>query len=511
MAQSDSSVVVVDDRRILDSELMDVALRSFRTQLSDQPSWAEKIRNSRRVLEQALTAGAPVYGVTTGIGFSSSKNIGEDDIEAFASNIFQQHGCGVGTPLTKAESRAVVFARLVSLSKGFSAIRVELLEALTELLNHDVVPVIPRFGSVGASGDLTPLSYVVAVLMGEREAFFKDRVMPAADALQQAGLEPLTMVPKEQLAMMNGTSVMTAVGLIAVERLDRTLDMCERVSALATELLYGRSDAFHPTAHKVKPFPGQVAAASTMREAVKDSRMMDRVKNSGRIIQDPYSIRCAPHVIGAARDALTWAKNMLVVELNSVNDNPIVDPEREEILFAGNFYGGHVALAMDLMKIAAASVADMLDRQFALMVDSRFNMGLPETLVAYDGNGVKALQLTTTALTAVAAQRTASDTICSRPTEVNNQDKVSMGLNAALTASDIVTLLQQVLATEMIALSNAATLRDESMFSSAGRELLSVLRKRSPVLEVDRRLDHDIEALVELIDDVAGQQRLYSS
>jgi len=187
-------------------------------------------------------------------------------------------------------------------------------------------------------------------------------------------------------------------------------------------------------------------------------------------------------------------------ELNSVNDNPIVDPDGPETIFAGNFYGGHVALAMDLIKIAAASVADLLDRQYALLVDSRLNSGLPETLIPYEGCGLKALQLTSSALTARALQRSAPDTVLSRTTEAHNQDKVSMGLHAALNAAEITTLLQQVLAVELIALSNAAGLRDEKLLSPAGRRLLNFIRTFSPVLISDRRLDRDLEQLSQAID-----------
>jgi histidine ammonia-lyase len=299
---------------------------------------------------------------------------------------------------------------------------------------------------------------------------------------------------------MNGTAVMTALGIIAATRLERTLATCERAAALAAEVLLGRSLAFHPTAQRVKPHPGQAAAAGAMRAALAGSRLVDSGQGRDRTLQDPYSIRCAPQVIGAARDARTWAAQVLECELNSANDNPLVDPDTGETIFAGNFYGGHVALAMDLLKIAAASVADLVDRQFALLVDSRVNMGLPETLVAYAGCGLKALQITCSALTARAVQRSAPDTVLSRPTEVHNQDKVSMGLNAALSAGEVVTLLQQALATGLIALSHAAALRDETRLAPEARRLLVRVRALSPLLTEDRRLDRDLERLTMAID-----------
>ncbi|WP_054034392.1 aromatic amino acid ammonia-lyase [Desulfatitalea tepidiphila] len=299
---------------------------------------------------------------------------------------------------------------------------------------------------------------------------------------------------------MNGTAVMTAIGAIGAVRLEHALAACESAAALAAEVMFGRSQAFAPIAHQLKHHPGQIASAGAIRSALAGSRLIDSGKHEGRIIQDPYSIRCAPHVIGAARDSLTWVRQVLHRELNSVNDNPIVDLENGETLFAGNFYGGHVALAMDLLKIAAASVADLLDRQFALLLDARLNEGLPETLVAYEGCGVKALQITSSALTALATQRSAPDTVLSRPTEANNQDKVSMGLNAALNAAEVITLLQQVLSALLVALSNAAALRDPARLSAGAVRLLEAVRARSPVLTADRRLDHDLRQLTQAID-----------
>lgn len=492
--------VVVGDANVTLADLMAVAYEARPVQLSEDPLWRERIRESRLVIERSLSAGHRIYGVSTGVGYSSGQTIDPDHTQEFAYQIIRQHGCGLGEMLTVEQGRAVVFARLVSLAKGYSAVRLELLEALCGLLNRGVIPVIPSLGSVGASGDLTPLSYLAAVLAGERETYYQGEICPAGEALQQAGLPVHHFVPKESLAIMNGTSVMTALGAIVAGRFDRTLAACEAATALCAEVLFGRSQAFADIAHQLKHHPGQIASAKAIRTALADSRMIDHGKEEGRIIQDPYSIRCAPHVIGAARDSLFWACELLGRELNSVNDNPIVDPEKGEMLFAGNFYGGHVALTMDLVKIAAASVADLIDRQYALLVDTRLNVGLPETLVGYEGCGVKALQLTSSALTAMAVQRANPDTLLSRPTEANNQDKVSMGQNAALNAAEVMTLLQQVLASSLVALSNAASLRNEEDFSSSGKELLRRVRAFSPILVSDRRLDHDLRCLTKAVD-----------
>lgn len=495
------SQIRISDQGVTLDELVAVAGNEVSVQLSRNQQWLNKLQAGRNQLEVSLAGGDPVYGVSTGVGYSSSQTISADQTHAFAYQIIRQHGCGLGPPFSKQQARAIAFARLVSLAKGYSAVRPELLQALCDLLNHDVMPVIPSLGSVGASGDLTPLSYLAAVLAGEREVYHADHIIPAHEALSAAGIKPHVFFPKESLAMINGTSVMTAVSGLVLNRFQKALVLCESVTALAVEVLQGRTQAFHPTAHRLKHHAGQMASAAAIRHALEGSRLVDGDGQQPRIIQDPYSLRCAPHVLGAARDALSWAHLQVTNELNSVNDNPIVDPDQGQTLFAGNFYGGHLALSMDLIKIAAASVADLLDRQFALLVDSRLNGGLPETLVAYQGCGLKALQITCSALCARAVQRAGSDTLTSRPTEVNNQDKVSMGLNAALNADEITILLQQVLATVMIALSNAAALRPSEHFSSAAAGLLHRIRTHSPPLDQDRRLDQDLNRLVLAIED----------
>ena len=299
-----STNFTIDDREVTLDQLIAVALEGQRVMISSDPDWLAKLNRGRRILEQSLSAGNRVYGVSTSVGYSSGRSVGPEHSQEFAYQIIRQHGCGVGEPFSEKEGRAIVFARLVSLAKGYSAIRPALLEALCHLLNHDLIPVIPSLGSVGASGDLTPLSYLAAVLCGEREAYYGGQVLPAQEALQTGRAAGLRFVPKESLAIMNGTAVMTAIGAITIERFDRTLAACERACALAAEILFGRSQAFHPTAHHLKHHPGQIASAAAIRAALEGSRLIDgHKKEEGRIIQDPYSIRCAPHVIGAARDA----------------------------------------------------------------------------------------------------------------------------------------------------------------------------------------------------------------
>ena len=499
LQRSTQTVVAVDHRNVSLAAFLRV-VGGARVRLSANRAWRSRIARGRHILEAALEKGEKVYGVSTGVGNSSWRGVDTRAQHEYSLSIMEQHGCGVGAPLSPIESRAVVFARLISLSKGLSAVRFGLLEALCGLLNHDIAPVIPRWGSVGASGDLTPLSYVAAALAGGRNAYHRGRVTDAAHALQAEGLKPFVFGPKEPLAIMNGTSVMTGVGILAVDRFERLLEHVEHASALAAEVLLGRSQAFAPLVHDAKPHPGQLESARRMRVAFRGSRLLDPPTKGGRPVQDRYSIRCVPQVVGSARDAVAWARGVLQIELNSVNDNPLVDPEKGEVVFGGNFFGGHPALVMDTLKISAASVADLVDRQFALLVDEHHNMGMPETLVPYGGCGVKGLQVTCSALTARAIHSSFPDSALSRPTEAGNQDKVSMGLHAALHASEVVSIVSQVLATEMIALSNAARFRDESRLSPGGRRLLQEIRRMSPVLTHDRPLDGDIGRLATWLD-----------
>ena len=489
-------MILIDHHEFNLEQLRQVACLGEDVGLSDQAQWRERMERSRALLDAALEAGRPVYGVSSGVGNSSSVVLGRHEQHDFARRLIRHHGCGLGERFPDPETRAIIFCRVVGLAKGCSAVRVELLQAMCDLLNLGVIPVIPRLGSVGASGDLTPLSYLAAVLMGEREAIFRGELMTAAQALGHADLKPFSVAPKETLAIMNCTAAMTAVAGLTALRLRRVLGLAERSTALLAEVMRARTQPFHPVAHKVKPHPGQVHSAEAIYLALQGSQMVDPERDVGAL-QDPYSIRCAPQVLGAARDALTWVEQVIQRELNSVDDNPIVDPESELILFAGNFYGGHLGLTMDMVKIAASTVADLLDRQLALMLDSRYNHGLPDTLVKYPGQGIKGMQITASALTALTVQRSASDSVLSRPTEVGNQDKVSMGLNAALNAAESVRLLQHVLATLLVALSNAASLRGDERFSPAARVLLARVRECSKVLTADRRLDHDLERLAD--------------
>ena len=319
--------------------------------LSPDPALRARIDAGRRTLEAALARDERVYGVTSGVGAAWHREVGEEQRRSATRNLLRFHGCGTGRRLDAEEAAAVVVARLASLARGYSAVRVEVLERLCDLLRLRLLPCIPEEGSVGASGDLTPLSYLAALLVGEREALVGHEAVPAGKALADAGLEPLELEPKESLALMNGTSVMTALACLAISRAERLARWACTLTAVGVRALAGNPGHFEPAIFALKPHPGTLRAADWIRADLSPSEGLKPAR-----LQDAYSLRCAPHVIGVLLDASRQAREAVETELNGVNDNPIVDPEADRILHGGNFYGGHVAFAMDGLKSAAAGV-----------------------------------------------------------------------------------------------------------------------------------------------------------
>ena len=480
-------------------DVVDVARGRARPIVDPDPDVRRRIAESAAMVERALEGGSTVYGITTGYGASAAFEVTTDVAAAMPLNLVRYHGCGTGLPFRPSESAAIVAVRAVSLARGASGVRLELLEKLCALVEKRVLPVIPQEGSVGASGDLTPLSYVAAVLVGEREAWLGDRVVPAATALAEAGLTPLELRPKEGLAILNGTTVMSALGCLAWDRARRVAKLACIETAMASDVLRGPEGHFHERIFALKPHPGQRQAAEWIR-----GRLAGRKDPPARL-QDPYSIRCAPHVIGVLMDALPFARQLLETEVNGVNDNPLLDAETGEILHGGNFYGGHACLATDTLKNVVANVADLLDRQLVLLLNPASNAGLPANLVARTGNdrfthhGFKGMEITASALTAEALKIAAPASVFSRSTESHNQDKVSMGTISAREALRICELVERVAAIHLLALCQAVDLRGPRECGEKTREMWEVVRSQVPMNDGDRRMDHDIETVAGML------------
>ncbi|MPZ78718.1 MAG: histidine ammonia-lyase [Deltaproteobacteria bacterium] len=491
-----------DMGRINIEDIVDIADGSACVMLSEAPEFRSAIARGADFLDRLLREDGTIYGVTTGYGDSCTVSVQPDLVAELPQHLYTYHGCGLGESFTPAQTRAVIATRLTSLCKGFSGVSVELLEQMVRLLGHGLLPRIPSEGSVGASGDLTPLSYLAAVLCGEGEVWRDGAIVPAAPALAEAGIAPLRLRPKEALAIMNGTAVMTALACLAYSRADYLTRLVTRITALASFALDGNADHFDATLFLVKPHPGQQRVAGWLRQ---DLSCAESPRN-GKRLQDRYSIRCAPHVIGVLADALPWLRESIENELNSANDNPIIDAAGERILHGGHFYGGHIAFAMDSMKNAVANLADLLDRQMALLVDSRYNNGLPANLSGMRGpriainHGLKALQISASAWTAEALKLTMPASVFSRSTECHNQDKVSMGTIAARDCLRVLELTEQVVAALLITVRQGVWLRrrlNPSLIPQAALEhMLDELGTDVAVIEEDRRLEPDLRLLL---------------
>ncbi|HEX7683619.1 MAG TPA: aromatic amino acid ammonia-lyase [Trinickia sp.] len=498
------ATIDVGARRLAIEDVAAIACGRAGVALNADPEWRAHIERGAAFLRERLAAGATVYGVNTGYGDACVVNVPPELVEALPLQLTRYHGCGMGRLLDPAETRAVIAARLNSLAYGYSGVRFVLLERLADLVNFDILPRIPAEGSVGASGDLTPLSYVAAALVGERDVQFGGRVRPAAGVWAELARTPLTLAPKEGLALMNGTAVMTGLACLAFVRTAQLTRLAARLTALSTVALDGRAAHFDAMIFDVKPHAGQAQAAAWIREDLAGRQDAD-----GQRLQDRYSIRCAPHVIGVAQDALSWVRRDVENELNSANDNPLIDVDGERVLHGGNFYGGHIAFAMDALKTAVANLADLMDRQFALIVDDKFNNGLPRNLSGASvsrapiSHGFKAVQIAASAWTAEALKLTMPASVFSRSTEAHNQDKVSMGTIAARDCLRVIELTEQVAAAHTLAAVQAARLR---LAVTAGTSLTVPLGEfvervtaLSPFVGDDRPLEHDLRALTHCI------------
>ena len=494
-------VIKVNSKPIRIDQVLAVARGQARIVLDESAAFQKKLLASVELLDRLMADGRVIYGVTTGFGASCETEVPTNLSAQLATNLVRFHGCGTGRFLDETETAAVMVVRMVSLCQGRSGVRPLLLELICHLLNHRILPRIPSEGSVGASGDLTPLSYIAAVLMGEREVSVDGKIVPAKDALAAAGLKPIQLRPKEGLALMNGTSVMTGLACLAYDRAKNLARWAAALTAMSSDVLRGNPEHFDDRLFAAKPHPGQRACAKWIAEDIHYSSRES--KHDGRI-QDRYSVRCAPHVIGVLLDTLPFIRTLLETEINSSNDNPLLDPATGDVLHGGNFYGGHPCMGMDMTKIAVANIADLVDRQMALLCNPHYSNGLPADLVFRRGDdqsshhGFKAMQITASALTAEALKLTMPASVFSRSTESHNQDKVSMGTIAARDALRVIELTETVLAVVQLALCQAVDLRKGHGCHTRSKQVHQAVRKIVPINDADRRMDGDIAGLLEL-------------
>jgi histidine ammonia-lyase len=493
-----SDPVVVDGRGLTLEDLERVARGPVPVALADAAR--ERMAASRSVVERALAEDAVVYGVTTGFGRLSDQRIGPDEISALQINLLRSHAVGVGDPLPEDATRAMLLLRANTLAAGFSGVRSVLCERLLELLNAGVRPRVPVQGSVGASGDLAPLAHLGLVLIGEGEAWDGGGWRPAREVLEAAGIEPLELEAKEGLALVNGTQLMTAVGILALLGAERLVETAEVAGALSLEAMRGTRAALHPAIHAARPHPGQVASAARLRSLLgPTSAIGESHADCGRV-QDPYSIRCMPQVHGAVRDALGHVRGVLEVEANAATDNPLVFAGEGLVVTGGNFHGAPVAAAADFLAIALTDLASISERRVEVLMDPGFS-GLPAFLAESPGlqSGFMMHQVTAAALVSECKTLSHPASVDTIPTSANKEDHVSMGAWAARKAALVLENAERVIAIELLAASQGIDwLRPLETSPALERAHASVRAVAAPYAD-DRPGAGDIEAAAELV------------
>ena len=478
--------------------------------LSDSREFIDFINAGHDFLIENISKGRPIYGVTTGYGEAGQNYAAFEEAEELQYNLFSFHGCGVGEYLSADVARIMTTVRMISLSKGKSGVSYELLKRFELLLDKKIYPLIPSQGSVGASGDLTPLSYIAAVIAGEREVIYEGEILPTGEVYKKLSIKPYTFKPKEALAIMNGTAAMSAIAIDSIEKFEILLGSSESFVASIFELLLCDITPLEPFVHDSKPFNGQKTAAANILKKCKNSKLtheaFSRYENfhleAEQNIQDRYSIRCSPQVLGVIHDNLDIAKRWIETEINGVNDNPLIDHIGKRIYTSGNFYGGYIAHAMDTMRICVGNLADLLDKEFGLLVDHKFNKGLGESLKINKKSthhGFKAMQITLSSLTADVIMNTVPASLHSRPTESFNQDKVSMGTTAALHFAKQLPDLTNMISIALIGMAQGVDLRGKENCSPILQKNYGSIRSEVEKLTHDRRMDIDIKAVNEMI------------
>jgi histidine ammonia-lyase len=465
-----------------------------------------RVEAAHQVVVRAVASGATIYGITTGFGSLADVRIDPSQASALQHGIVRSHATAVGPPLSREEARAMLLLRAHVLALGYSGVRPAVVDLMVAMLNQDVVPAVPQQGSLGASGDLAPLANLALPLIGHGEVLSPEGgTEPALPAMTRAGLAPLTLEPKEGLALVNGTQGMLAIGILTVTRaasLARTADV---VAAMTIEAAMGTDAPFDERLQALRPHPGQRASAANLRRLLAGSPILASHRDSNHLVQDAYSLRCAPQVHGATRDALAYASGVLTIEAGSVSDNPIVlvgeQPQDDEVRSGGNFHGQPVAVAMDTVALALVSLASISERRLYRLLDTKQSNGLPAFLVHESGlnSGFMLVQYTAASLVSESKSLAHPASVDSIPSSAGQEDHVSMGMTSARHARDVVANAEHVLAMEALAAAQALDLREPLVPGAATQAVRDAIRAKVPFFLADREFGPDIADAVAMV------------
>jgi histidine ammonia-lyase len=459
----------------------------------------DRVRKSRLAVEKIVREDRTVYGINTGFGKFSDVSIDEKDTKALQLHLIRSHACGVGDSFPEIVSRAMVVLRLNALLKGFSGIRAEVLERFAYMLNHQIHPVIPQQGSLGASGDLAPLAHLALVLLGEGFVWQGKAHAPAADIWKKHRLEPIVLEAKEGLALINGTQAMTAQGVINYLEAESLASDSEWIAAMTMEALHGITDAFHPAIHEARGYPEQVGVAKRMLDLLEGSQLTT-VQGEKRV-QDAYSIRCIPQVHGASWQVLNYVKEKLEIEMNAATDNPLIFDDGDTVVSGGNFHGQPIAFAMDFLKIGVAELANISERRIERLVNPQLNEGLPPFLSPEPGLQSGAMILQYSAASLVSENKTLAHpaSVDSIPSSGNQEDHVSMGTIGARHAYSIIKNTRNVLAIEALCALTGCTIRGKELMASKTRVQFEKLLTVVNPIDEDRIFTPDIAAIEQFL------------
>jgi len=481
-------------------DIIAVAREKEKVKIAD--SAKKKIKKAREHVDNLVKKGEVVYGITTGFGKFSDKKISPGEVLKLQENLIKSHAVGTGEALPQEVVRAMILLRVNNLAKGYSGIRLKVMNQLLKLLNKDIIPWVPEQGSVGASGDLVPLAHIVLVIMGEGKAYYQGELVSGAEALEKSGLNKVELVSKEGLALINGTQMMAALGSIALYDSRKLIKYADYALSLSLEGLNGITSAFDEDIHKLRSHPGQVKSAELVRKITAGSNLA--VYNHEERVQDSYTLRCAPQVHGASRDAVNHVKDIIDKEINAVTDNPLLFPEKDKVLSGGNFHGQPLALGFDYLSMAVSEIGNISERRVARLVDGSLNNGLEMFLTEQGGlnSGYMIAQYTAASIVAenkVLANPASTDSI---PTSANQEDHVSMGSISARKVRDIVANVEKVLAIEFIAAAQAVDLRTDSPLKDLGegsKMIYKTVRDKIDTLKEDRILYPEVEEMRKII------------
>lgn len=494
--------LVLNGRDLKIADVVRVARGRERVSVDD--STRVKLETARSFVDRLVAEGRAVYGVTTGFGQFKSVAISKEQTETLQANLIRSHATGVGAPFSEAIVRAAILLRINGFLRGHSGVRPTVVDRLLDLLNYDIYPFVPSQGSVGSSGDLAPLSHIMLVLMGEGEVIVDGHRRSAEIVLREKGLGSVVLQSKEGLALNNGTAVQTAIGVLAAYDADVLSRVFDVAYAMSLEVMMGSTAPCDPRVHALRPHPGQGIVAKNIMRLCHGSSIIESHRGCNRV-QDAYSLRCAPQVHGASRDCIAYVLGVLERELNAVTDNPLLFPEDNEVISAGQFHGEPIAQAMDFLKIGVSELANISERRTARLVDSNLSEGLPAFLVPPSEGGLSSgfmiPQYVAAALVSenkVLAHPASVDSI---PTSANQEDHVSMGTIAARQAADIVANAKKVAVIELLCATQGADFRAPLALGSGTNAAYQIIRQVVPFLSKDRILYHDIEALSRLVPD----------